>query len=61
MLKCKECGSDLSILRRSHIVPSTVWFNCNCEDSLSFYVPEYIPKEQIERYLEAKVQVELWK
>ncbi len=54
-LKCKECGSDVDIDRRSYIIPTSVWVNCNCEGGVSFYVPKHIPDEQIERYLKCQI------
>lgn len=55
MLKCKKCGGDIKIIRRSCIVPSIMWVQCKCTGAISFYIPEYIPNEQVEKYLYAKM------
>ncbi len=49
MLKCNKCGEDTKPVKRSHILPSTVWMDCRCEHGI--FVPVYIPDEQIEKYL----------
>ncbi len=56
ILKCKECWGDIKLIRRSHIIPSQIWYECKCNDGNTLYVPAYIPDEQIERYLSVTMQ-----
>ncbi len=59
MRKCERCGALINKdnIKRIHPLTYTAcWYKCKeCNWTDYLNVPDYIPKEQFKRYLDAKV------
>ncbi len=61
MLKCKNCGKDYELGGVGDLIAYTyanrrAWLYCiPCVDGEYMNIPSYIPRKQVERFIDAKV------